>query len=176
MIVTGALHEDGLSDTVDGFFGGFSRERRLEIMHDSRIGTFGSAALIFSIALRAAALAAIGAEMPAVLALIAAHMASRGLLPALMHATSPAKADGLAASVGAVPRNSAVAALAVGGASLLLLGPLAALVCALVLGLIFIALRQQAISRIGGLTGDVVGALQQLAEIAVLCAAAAAFT
>jgi adenosylcobinamide-GDP ribazoletransferase len=176
VIVTGALHEDGLADTADGLFGGYTRERRLEIMKDSRIGTFGAAALVFSIALRAAALAAIGPAWPALLALVAAHMASRAVLPALLHATAPAKPDGLAASVGAVPRETAVAALLIGFVALLPLGMFAAILTALALALIFIALRQAALQRIGGTTGDIVGALQQLCEIAVLCAAAAAFT
>lgn len=175
MVATGALHEDGLSDTVDGFFGGFSRERRLEIMKDSRIGAFGAAALIFSVALRAAALAAIGPTFEAACALVAAHMASRALLPAMMHDVRPAKPEGLAASVGAVSRDTGLAALALGAASLLLFGlPLAAGTAA-ALALIFLFVRQQAVERIGGQTGDVLGALQQLAEIAVLCAAAAAF-
>lgn len=175
MIVTGALHEDGLSDTVDGFFGGFSRERRLEIMKDSRIGTFGAAVLVFSVALRAAALAAIGPSWEAASALVAAHMASRALLPAMMHAMPAAKPEGLAASVGAVARDTALAALALGVAALLLLGLPVAFATGLALALIFLFVRQQATDRIGGHTGDVVGALQQLAEITVLCAAAVAF-
>jgi adenosylcobinamide-GDP ribazoletransferase len=175
MVATGALHEDGLSDTVDGFFGGFSRERRLEIMKDSRIGTFGAAALVFSIALRAAALAAIGPSWEAACAVIAAHMASRALLPAMMHDVPPAKPDGLAASVGTVPRDTALAALALGAASLLLLGLPLAVGTAAALALVFLFVRRQAIERVGGQTGDVLGALQQLAETAALCAAAAAF-
>lgn len=174
MAVTGALHEDGLSDTVDGFFGGYTRERRLEIMRDSRIGAFGASALIFSIALRAAALAAIGPSWNALFALVAAHMASRALLPAMLNLVPPARGDGLSASVGEVPRGTAGAALAVGAATLLLLGPLAMLLTAAALVLIFYAVARTARDRIGGQTGDVLGALQQLAEIAVLCAAAAA--
>jgi adenosylcobinamide-GDP ribazoletransferase len=176
MIVTGALHEDGLADTADGLFGGYTRERRLEIMKDSRIGTFGAAALVFSIALRAAALAAIGLSWAAMLALVAAHMASRAVLPALLHATRPAKPEGLAASVGAVSRETAIVALAIGAVALLPLGILAAVQATFALALIFAAVRQAANQRIGGVTGDIVGALQQLCEIAALCAAAAAFT
>ncbi len=176
MAATGALHEDGLSDTVDGFFGGFSRERRLEIMKDSRIGAFGAAALIFSVAFRASALAAIGPGWGAAFALAAAHMASRALLPAMLHAVPPARSDGLAASVGAVPRETAVAALVIGALSLLLLGLKPMLLTAAALALIFHLVGRTARARIGGHTGDVLGALQQLAEIAVLCAAAAAFS
>jgi adenosylcobinamide-GDP ribazoletransferase len=174
MALTGALHEDGLSDAVDGLYGGFSRERRLEIMHDSRIGTFGSAALIFSIALRAAALTAIGPTWDAALALVAAHMASRALLPVMMHAVPPARPEGLAASVGRVPRDTALAALAIGAAALLVLGFPLAVGIGLVAALVFMWVRKEALDRIGGQTGDILGALQQLAEISILCAAASA--
>ena len=77
LLVTGALHEDGLADTADGLFGGGDRSRRLAIMRDSRHGTFGVLALILSISLRAAALAQIGEVVSAGLALIAAHAMSR---------------------------------------------------------------------------------------------------
>ncbi len=176
MAVTGALHEDGLSDTVDGFFGGYSRQRRLEIMKDSRIGAFGAAALVFSIGLRAAALTEIGASLAAVGALVAAHASSRAILPAFMLFTPPSKPDGLAASVGAIPREAAVGALGIGALALLTIGPMKALIAASAVALLFLWLRRQAISRIGGHTGDVLGALQQVGEIAVLCVAAAALT
>ena len=176
MALTGALHEDGLSDTFDGLFGGFTRERRLEIMKDSRIGAFGASTLVFSIGLRAAALAAIGVSWEALYGLVAAHMASRALLPAMLHAAPPARSDGLAASVGTVDRNTALAALALGAAPLLLLGPLALILTAAALAAVFVLIDRTARDRIGGHTGDILGALQQAAEIIVLCAAAAVFT
>src|ERR1700759_1370209 len=84
-LVTGALHEDGLADTADGFGGGATREMKLEIMRDSRIGTFGVLALIFSVGLRAIAIADTGTRWHVFAALIAAHTLSRGVLPAAMH-------------------------------------------------------------------------------------------
>src|SRR5579864_1747693 len=96
--VTGAFHEDGLADTVDGFGGGRTREAKLAIMRDSRHGTFGILALVLGIGLRAAALAAIGDPIHAGLALIAAHAVSRGALPPLMRLLPPARPDGLGAA------------------------------------------------------------------------------
>ena len=176
MAATGALHEDGLSDTVDGFYGGQSRQRRLEIMKDSRIGTFGAAALILSIGMRVAALAAIGANLDALLALVAAHAASRALLPLFIQSTAPARPEGLAGSVGSVSLETAVATLCLGGIVLIpLLGILGGIATAVALALSFLWMRQEANARIGGHTGDVLGAMQQLGEMLVLCAAASAF-
>ena len=87
--LTGALHEDGLADTADGFFGGRDREEKLAILRDSRQGTYGVLALVLSVLLRAAALAGIGDVIHAGLALIAAHAASRAALPAAMMAIDP---------------------------------------------------------------------------------------
>ena len=106
-VMTGALHEDGLADTADGLWGGRDATRRLEIMKDSRIGSYGVLALIFGTGLRWTALTAAG---PA--ALIAACALSRGMLPALMHAIPFARADGLARSVGAPTRQTAGMAVA----------------------------------------------------------------
>src|SRR6266849_5449991 len=84
LAATGCLHEDGLADTTDGLGGGATRERKLEIMRDSRIGTYGACALVLSLMLRWSALASI-ADPPAVaLALVAAHAAARASLPAFM--------------------------------------------------------------------------------------------
>jgi adenosylcobinamide-GDP ribazoletransferase len=168
MLASGALHEDGLSDTFDGFGGGRTRERKLEIMRDSRIGSYGAAALIFSILLRAGTLAAIAAPGAAAFALIAAHMSARALMPLFMHMVPPARSDGLSAGVGAIPRQTATAALLLGGGALLPLGLYAAVVAALLLALGTFALRRLSERQIGGQTGDVLGTLEQGAEILVL--------
>jgi adenosylcobinamide-GDP ribazoletransferase len=174
VLLTGALHEDGLADTADGFGGGASRERKLEIMRDSRSGAYGVLALVFSVGLRAAALAALIPPDRAVGALVAAHAVSRGLLPAVMRFLDPARVDGLAARAGrpeawAVLWSLGIAALV----ALLCLGPVggvAALFWAVVAvtGLAALARRQ-----IGGYTGDVLGAAQQVGEIVMLLSAAA---
>jgi adenosylcobinamide-GDP ribazoletransferase len=84
LALTGTLHEDGLADTADGFSGGRDRKAKLAIMRDSRHGTFGVLAIVLSVLLRAAALAAIGDAIHAGLALIAAHAVSRAALPVMM--------------------------------------------------------------------------------------------
>ncbi len=174
ILVTGALHEDGLADCADGFGGGRTRERKLEIMRDSRIGTFGACALTTSIALRAAALDVVASRdmrLGAVV-LIAAAVISRmtSLLPAL--ALLPARPDGVGAAVGRPePRSIAVA---LGLSLALFCGLLAAstsparialaiaTATIVALGMCALAWRQ-----IGGQTGDVGGATQQIVEVAV---------
>ena len=172
--VTGAFHEDGLADTADGFGGGSGRDDKLAIMRDSRLGSFGGVALILSIGLRAAALAAIGEPIHAALALIAAHAASRGALPALMRVLAPARADGLGAAAGRPSRTVAiVAAVLGGGIAFAVLGPrTGAPAVLLTLGALALAaiLAQR---QIGGYTGDVLGFFQQIGEIVMLLAAAA---
>ena len=172
MLATGALHEDGLSDTFDGFGGGRTREEKLEIMRDSRVGSYGAAALIFSILLRAGALAAIASPAHVALALIAAHMSARALMPAFMHAVPPARSDGLSAGAGVIPRQTATAALVLGGAALLPMGLSAAVTTAILLVIWMFFLRRLAERQISGQTGDVLGMLEQGAEILVLLAAA----
>jgi adenosylcobinamide-GDP ribazoletransferase len=172
--ITGALHEDGLADVADGWGGGGDRSRKLEIMRDSRIGTYGVVAVVLSIGLRASALVALAGPEAITAALIAAHCLSRGLLPLAMLVLVPARDDGLAATAGRPTLTDALTGLGLGlllallatGGVLGLGLALVALAAAVVTGLI--ALRQ-----IGGYTGDVLGAVQQTAEVAVLLAAAA---
>lgn len=172
--VTGAFHEDGLADTVDGFGGGRTREAKLAIMRDSRHGTFGILALVLGTGLRAAALAAIGDPIHAGLALIAAHAVSRGALPPLMRLLPPARDDGLGATAGRPSLVVALVAALLGAAiGVALLGPAAgaiAVLCSVIaVALAAILARRQ----VGGYTGDVLGFFQQIGEIVMLLAAAA---
>ena len=100
VLATGALHEDGLADTADGLGGGSTPDARLKIMRDSRIGAFGTLALIFSILVKAGALAALADWLSVALAFVAAASLSRGVLPWLMMQLPLASETGLAASVG----------------------------------------------------------------------------
>lgn len=176
MLTTGCLHEDGLSDVADGFGGGSTRERKLEIMRDSRIGSYGTAALVISLLLRWSALAALAGPAQVFAALIAAHCASRALPAALMHVLPPARADGLSASAGTVSPEAALLGVAIGAVSLLILGFGAALAALVLLGLLLAGLGALCRRQIGGQTGDTAGALQQLGEIIVLMVAAASFS
>jgi len=168
-LVTGGLHEDGLADVADGFGGGHDRESKMRIMRDSRIGAFGVLALIFSVGLRAALLSGLPGPGLAAAALVGAAILSRAVLPTLMVFVPLARTDGLAANAGRPEPLTLVLALIVGavlaapfiGITATLVGGLAALAAAALLGLV--ARRQ-----IGGYTGDVLGGAQQLAEITVL--------
>jgi adenosylcobinamide-GDP ribazoletransferase len=169
---TGALHEDGLADVADGFGGGATRERKLEIMRDSQIGTFGAIAVSFALILRVAALGAtlgwgFGVASGA-LAAVAALSRAGALAPLAMLA--PARLDGAGAAAGRLEPPAFAAACGVAfaiavaaglsafGTGRALRAAVGAAVCAS--GMVALARRQ-----IGGQTGDVAGAAQQWAEV-----------
>ncbi|MEH6521738.1 adenosylcobinamide-GDP ribazoletransferase [Sulfitobacter sp.] len=171
MLLTGAMHEDGLADVFDGFWGGYTPERRLEIMRDSQIGTFGVLALIMVSILRLSAIAALLVNWwPAI---IVAAVLSRAVMPILMNTLPHARKDGLSHSVG--QPTSGTTALAIGIGALLSLFMIAGAgvigICAALAVAIAIALLAK--QKIGGQTGDVLGTVQQLSEAAVLLCCAA---
>ena len=172
--ITGALHEDGLADTADGLFGGHDRDARLAIMRDSRHGSFGVLAIVLSVLLRAAGLAAIGDVIHGGLALIAAHAASRAPLPAVMRALPAARADGLGATAG-TPGTTGVAAAAAIGAlvTLAAVGPVRGAISLCLAWLAIFAVALFARRQVSGYTGDVLGAIEQIGEIVMLLAASA---
>jgi adenosylcobinamide-GDP ribazoletransferase len=176
LIATGGLHEDGIADVADGFGGGATRERKLEIMKDSRNGTFGVVALVLALLARWAAIAAIGASGTAFAALVAAHAASRALVPGFMTMVEPARPEGLSAGIGRVPANVALAAAALGVLALLPLGTGTAIATVICLAVLFFGLKWLTERQIGGQTGDVLGALQQTGEIVVLFVTASHFS
>lgn len=159
VLVTGGLHEDGLADTADGFGGGIGVERKLAIMRDSRIGSFGALALGVSLAMRLTTLAL--APNP-LLAMVLAGLLGRGamLLPLLL--LQPARVGGLGAPL-AGSRGPAAAGLVI--AALAAWFQPGAGLAALLAGL---ALAWLARRQIGGYTGDVFGAAEQAAECAAL--------
>jgi adenosylcobinamide-GDP ribazoletransferase len=177
LATTGCLHEDGLADTADGFGGGKSAAHKLDIMRDSRIGTYGACALTMSLVLRWSALASLARPLPVAMALIAAHASARAPLPAFMRYIPQARADGLSAQAGRPTAPSAAAAAVLGIVALsLALGPLAAAVGVLLLAAAGIVLGWASLGQIGGQTGDVIGALEQINEILVLLVCAALLT
>ncbi|HTO32478.1 MAG TPA: adenosylcobinamide-GDP ribazoletransferase [Pararhizobium sp.] len=182
-LITGALHEDGLSDTADGLGGGKTKESALLIMKDSRIGSYGAVALILSFGLRVSALSAV---LPLVtpsgagLLVLATAALSRTAMVWHWSRLPPARRDGVAASAGQPDASSVTAALVIGvvSAALLLFLSGASLLSA-VLAIAAFAATVPAFSeivdgKIGGHTGDTIGATQQLTEIAVLAALALA--
>ena len=173
VLLGGAMHEDGLADCADGFSGGATRERKLEIMRDSQIGTFGAVCLVLSLYLRAASLALIADESlglaGAVLIGAAALSRAASLMPLAL--LPPARANGIGFAAGKPER----AALAV-AACLAVVFALAPVVAGAYLARSFAgiaaatgaayAIVRLARKQIGGQTGDVAGAAQQLSEIA----------
>ena len=166
---TGALHEDGLADTADGIWGGRDAARRLEIMRDSRIGTYGTVALILSLLARWSLLVAATDQGGGAAVLLASAVAGRAAMPWMLHALPPARADGLAQGVGRPSARAVAVALLLGGAALLPWGLRGVLAAAVAAGAV-LALAHLARARLGGQTGDVCGAAQQVAEIAILAA------
>ncbi|MFS8038491.1 adenosylcobinamide-GDP ribazoletransferase [Xanthobacter sp. AM11] len=176
VLTTGAFHEDGLADTADGLGGGRDRAQRLAIMRDSRIGTYGASALGLALLLRIGAIEALvtaSGPLRAALTLVAAAAASRAAGILLLLALPPARSDGAGAALGEPSPEAALAC-----------GLVAALVTAVILlpsfgvgavfaGLIGPLLALGVMMRlsgrlIGGQTGDVAGATQQVAEIVFL--------
>jgi adenosylcobinamide-GDP ribazoletransferase len=173
-LATGALHEDGLADTADGFGGGDSREQKLAIMRDSRIGTYGVCALILSLVLRAGALASLAEPGLVAAALIASHAAARAIVPAVMFFLGPARTDGLSFSAGAPSIERPGAALAIAVVVLLLtLGFVMTVETLIALAIVGVAMTRLSERQIGGQTGDVLGGAEQVAETAILVLLAA---
>jgi adenosylcobinamide-GDP ribazoletransferase len=171
--ITGALHEDGLADTADGLGGGKTREQKLDIMRDSRIGTYGTCALTLSIVLRTAAIAHLAAPALVLPALIATHAAARATMPIVMWLVPSARNDGLAADAGRVSQPSALSAGAIGVVILIFaFGFRGGLSLMLLLLLATLAIGWLGKTHIGGQTGDLLGALEQVAEIIVLLTSA----
>jgi adenosylcobinamide-GDP ribazoletransferase len=167
-ILTGALHEDGLADVADGFGGGRDPAAKLEIMRDSRLGTYGALILLVSFVAKLSALAAMP-DAVVVPGLIAAHALARGVLPAMSMSLAYARKDGLAANAGR-PDSATVA---IAGAFALVIALLAlpwfdALCAALVAAAAAIGMAWLAQRQIGGQTGDVLGGAEQIGETAIL--------
>jgi adenosylcobinamide-GDP ribazoletransferase len=167
--VTGAIHEDGWNDMVDGFGGGSTREKVLAIMRDSAVGSFGAIALTVLLLARFFALLEIdSARVP--LALIAGHAVSRlcatFVLGALDYARTDGKAKPFANRLG---RGELIFAAATALLPLFFLPPWPAIAATLMALAATLWLARLFKRRIGGYTGDCLGATQQLAELAFYC-------
>jgi adenosylcobinamide-GDP ribazoletransferase len=172
-LITGAMHEDGLADSADGLWGGWNRARRLEIMKDSRIGAYGVIALIVVMLMRWSALATLAATGGLFWAMVAAGALSRAPMAVAMHLMRNARGSGLSAGVGTVPGASAGAAAALAVVIAVLACGWTGVVMAAWAALAALAVCLVARARIGGQTGDILGAAQQTGEAAALAAAAA---
>jgi adenosylcobinamide-GDP ribazoletransferase len=176
LILTGALHEDGLADCADGLFGGRDQQQRLLIMKDSRIGTYGASALMIALLLRLSSYMVL-LVLPGyitVLILAAAGAFSRAMVVDMMWATRPARSDGLSVLAGRPSRTTALFAILTAGLFTLYACAFAradagifALAAA---GLLTAFARRVALRLIGGQTGDICGAVQVIAELGMLVA------
>jgi adenosylcobinamide-GDP ribazoletransferase len=173
-LTTGGMHEDGLADCADGFGGAFDKDRRLEIMKDSRIGAYGAIALIIFLLARATSMESL-VNITFIPALVAVGAASRLPVVLAMYAMPNARADGLSSGVGKPPEMSLIIAiittiilcyLCIGWSGIFVFGW--AMIAAIIMAVI-------AHRSIGGQTGDVLGAMQQWAEVGALATAVSAF-
>lgn len=169
LLVTGAFHEDGLSDTLDGFGGGWTREDVLAIMKDSRIGSYGAIGIGLVLLLKFVALEELAVSPAPTFAafLIAGHAVSRFAATTLIYALDYARAEGKAKPLATRLGDGELAFAALTGLAPCALLPLPQVAVALA----FVALvtwlaARTFVKRIGGYTGDCLGATQQLAEIA----------
>jgi adenosylcobinamide-GDP ribazoletransferase len=168
VIVGGALHEDGLADFADMLGVRGDRERKLTVMRDSRIGSYGVLALGFSTAIKVSALVGLGDPLLAAGALITTHAMGRATLPIIMRSLPLARANGLAVDAG---KPSAAATYQGLGIALLIsafaCGPGAALVSLVVAIVAAFLVSEVARRHIHGYTGDVLGAAQEMAQLAI---------
>ncbi|MGR3662406.1 MAG: adenosylcobinamide-GDP ribazoletransferase [Paracoccaceae bacterium] len=168
IILTGALHEDGLADCADGFWGGFDREKRLAIMKDSQIGTYGTIALILSLIIRWSAITALIEAGWLFGSLVAVAALSRVSMVALMTVLPPARKTGLSRAVGRPDKDVLTLASITAVAVAFLCAGFATLPAILVVAGLTYGIGRLAQNRINGQTGDVLGAAQQISEIGVL--------
>ena len=168
VVLTGGLHLDGLADTVDGLLGGRTREQRLAVMKDSRLGTFGGIALFFALAFKTALLGEIDADQIAAGLLLAPALGRWGMVFCI-HAFPAARQEGLGYIVKKHTRwrDFTFASLLTAVPTLALLGLYGLILWALMT--LFLAVLGWRISRsIGGMTGDTYGAMCELGEIGVM--------
>jgi adenosylcobinamide-GDP ribazoletransferase len=173
MLFTGAMHEDGFADVCDGFGGGRTRERVLEIMRDSRVGAYGAVGIVMLLGLKWQAMTALPAALlPG--AVIAAHALSRGAALAMTRTLPYARSDGRPAQRMTGASSARLAAGAVMAlAPLLLLSSAARAACLAVTVATWAGCALWFRRRLGAYTGDCLGATQQIAEVTILMAALA---
>ena len=169
LLLTGALHEDGMADTADGFGGGRNAARKLEIMRDSRIGSYGTLALFITLAIRAAAIATLAEPLRVITALIAVGALSRAAMIIVLIATAPARKDGLSAALSQIPSAVSAVGLLLSLAIVAACLPPERLVpLVAITAIIPLAMARWAKRQIGGHTGDVLGATAVITECVLL--------
>jgi len=174
-IISGGLHEDGLAHTAEGLSGGHSAEERLETMRAGHLGVYGILAIVLSVGLRGAALAALGTTLGmagAAAGLVAAHTLARGLLPPVLlwgQKAVPDEIESGTPSLAGVGLSVAIGFLV----AILAMGFKPALAALILAGMAMALVLFAARARAGGYTGEVLGAIEQAGEIVILLVAAA---
>src|SRR5258706_14617593 len=172
-MLTGALHEDGFADLADGFGGGRDKAAKLDVMRDSRLGTFGALALLTCFVAKSVAMSILP-RSEVLVAMIVTHALARAPLAVLAASMPYARADGLAASAGRPDSLIALTACVVAALiALVALPATTAMIAAFVTAVAAASLAALAQQQIGGQTGDVLGAAEQVCEVAVLLTLAA---
>lgn len=172
VLLTGAFHEDGLADTADALGGSFDRDGALRIFHDPRHGSYGVLALVLSVVLRITALAGLPA-LTGLIVMTVAHAVSRAAALGVLGLVPAATDEGLGATYARhAPRSRVITAVAVGVVATLPFGVWIPFVIGAAVAASALVSRMS-IRRIGGITGDVLGAVQQIVEIVTLLVAVA---
>ena len=163
LLTTGGLHEDGLADCADGFGGGHTAERKLEIMKDSRLGSYGALTLILIMAARVSALSDLSATMQTFCLVVSFAMISRLVMVIYLNRLPSARPDGLGNEASGWRPQDVLSAIIFCLPALIYSGSLAvfSLVALTGIALLFAWLTKR---QIGGQTGDVCGAAQMLSE------------
>ncbi len=170
LLLTGAFHEDGLTDMADGVGGGMTTESRLTIMKDSRIGTYGAATLCLALVGKFVLLSELAAVLPMLMVWIMAYSLSRAVAASLIYDlpyvsdTDTSKSKPLASRQS---KRELILLLLIGLIPLIAFSPLTILTVILVMVVVRYSFKSWLLSRLGGFTGDCLGALQQLAELAI---------
>lgn len=166
VLLTGAMHEDGLADCADGFGGGVTRDRKLEIMRDSHIGTYGVVALVLCLALRLVLLETAAGFGQAMVFLVVVAVMSRAAMPVLMRLLPPARDNGLGKGAGRPGWMHVAVGVALAAGIVWFLAGVTVMLAVLGGGVIATGLVGLVAKRqIGGQTGDVLGATQLVAEL-----------
>lgn len=166
VLLSGAMHEDGIADCADGFGGGMDRDRKLEIMRDSTVGTYAVVMLILTMGLRLVLITAAADIGQAGILFLIMAVISRAAMPVVMRILPPARDNGLGKGAGRPGWLPVLVGFAIASAIVLVLGGIGAMFAVIVGVMIAILIvAMVARSQIGGQTGDVLGATQICAEL-----------
>jgi adenosylcobinamide-GDP ribazoletransferase len=170
IVVTGAMHEDGLADCADGFWGGWDMAKRLSIMKDSQIGTYGVIALVMSLLLRWYVITQMIEKDVLMGAVLTAAVMSRGAMVWVMYRLPHARKDGLAQQTGRPMGQTTMIAVGFAALAAVLAPEVSTFWLIVVAVLSTLGVATLARRKIGGQTGDVLGATQQIVELGILIA------